>query len=104
MNAADLATALTVFGCGGTAGLVAASQKAGWFTVLFTITGFAVGFGCALAVHRLAYRLLDAGRRQSGALTGWAIILAYTLLPLLMAFGAMAATGWLTFWSVRYFL
>src|ERR1700756_934987 len=102
MNAAELATALTVFGCGGTAGLVAASEKAGWFSALFVIAGLAAGFGFGFVVHKLAYRLLAACGRQSGAFAGWTLLFAYTLLPLLLACGAMAITGWLTFLFVRH--
>jgi hypothetical protein len=104
MNAADLATVLTVFGCGGVAGLVAASEKAGWFTVLFVAVGLVVGFGCAAGVHKLAYRLLDVAGRQTRAASGWAWLLAYTLLPLMAAFAAMALTGWLAFVIVRQVL
>ena len=104
MNAAELATALTILGCGGTAGLVAASEKAGWFTVPLVVAGLAVGFGFAYVVHKLAYRLLHAGGRQSGAVTGWAMLFAYTLVPMLVTFGAMAVTGWLAFLFVRHVL
>ena len=55
-------------------------------------------------VHKLAYRLLDVGGRQSGALAGWAMLFAYTLVPLVVAFAAMAATGWLTFMFMRHVL
>ena len=104
MNAADLATVLTVLGCAGVAGLVAASEQAGWFTVLFIIFGLAFGFGCAAGVHKLAYRLLGIAGRQTRASSGWAWVFAYTLLPLMTAFGAMALTGWLTFLILRQVL
>jgi|SRR5215204_404231 len=104
LNAAGCATLVTVFGCAGVAGLVAASEKAGWFTVLFVVAGLAVGFGFAFVVHKLAYRLLDVGGRQSGASVGWAMFFAYTLVPMLVASGAMAVTGWLTFLCVRHVL
>jgi len=104
MNAAGLATFLTVFGCAGVAGLVAASEKAGWFTVLFSAAGLAVGFGCAAGVHKLAYRLLDVAGRQTKAASGWAWLLAYALLPLMSALAAMAFSGWVTFVIVRQVL
>jgi hypothetical protein len=104
MNAADLATFLTVCGCAGVAGLVAASEGAGWFTVLFIAAGLAIGFGCAAGVHKLAYRLLDVAGRQTKAASGWAWLLAYTLLPLMSAFAAMALSGWVTFVIVRQVL
>ena len=104
MNAADLATLFTVFGCGGTAGLVAAAERAGWFTVLFVLAGLLVGFGFACVVNKLAYWLLDVCCRQSGTLAGWGMLFAYGLIPMLVAFGAIATTGWLTLLSVRHVL
>jgi hypothetical protein len=104
MNAAELASVLTVFGCAGVAGLVAASEKAGRFTVLFVVAGLAAGFSSAFGVHKLAYRLLDVASRQSRVASGWAWLLAYTLAPMLFAFGAIALTGWLTFLIVRQIL
>ncbi|MBP7827830.1 MAG: hypothetical protein KA236_14925 [Verrucomicrobia bacterium] len=104
LNAAGFATLVTVFGCAGIAGLVAASEKAGWFTVLFVAGGLAAGFGFAFGVHKLAYRLLDVCGRQSGAALGWVCLLAYSVVPLLIACGAIVLTGWLTFLFVRHIL
>ena len=104
LNAADFATLVTVFGCAGVAGLVAASEKAGWFTVLFVVGGLAAGFGFAFGVHNLAYWLLDVCGRQSRAALGWACLFAYSVVPLLFACGAMALTGWVTFLFVRHVL
>lgn len=95
MNVAELSTVLTILGCGATAGLVAASEKAGWITAPVTVAGLAAGVGFAYAVHKLACRLLDACSRQRGALAG-GMLFAYTIVPMLAAIGAMMITGRLT--------
>ena len=69
----------------------------GWVTALFVIAGLAVGLGFGYLVRTLAYRLLELGSKQTSGVAGWTTILAYTLLPLLVSFGAMVATGWFTF-------
>jgi hypothetical protein len=104
LNAADLATLVTVVGCSVVAGLVAGAEKAGWFTIIFVFGGFAVGFAFGAGVHKLAYWLLRASGRQARAFSGWAMLFAYTFVPLIVAFGAMAVTGCLTFWLVRHAL
>lgn len=104
MTFAELATAITIFGCGGIAGLVAASEKAGWFTMLFVLAGLSLGFGFGLVVHKLAYRLLRVGNKNSGAFGGWLLLFFSIFPPTAVAFSAIAITGWLTFMIVRQVL
>jgi hypothetical protein len=86
------------------AGFVAASQKAGWFTLLFVILGLAIGLAFGFVVNKTAYRILNSSGKRSRALLGWALVFAYLLVPLVLALGAMAITGWLTFVFVRHIL
>lgn len=54
MNAAELATVTTILGSSITAGLVAASDQAGWFTALFAVGGLGAGVAAGAGVHKLA--------------------------------------------------
>jgi len=104
MNNADMMMLVTILGCPAAAGFVAASQKAGWFTLLFVILGLAIGLAFGFVVSKTAYRILNSCGKQSRALLGWASVFAYLLVPLVLAFGAMAITGWLTLVFVRHIL
>jgi hypothetical protein len=102
MNFADLTTVITVLSSAGVAGVLAAREKAGWFTVLFVAAGLAFSFGCIGTVCKLADRLLEVCDRQSKALFGWATLLAYILVLGVAAFGVTALTGWLTILITRH--
>jgi len=104
VNAAELSTVVAVLGCPAAAGLSAASEKAGWFTVLFVAGGLAVGVGSGAAVHKLAYWLLALGAHEKRAWVGWTLIFAYTLFPLALSLCAMVGSGLATVWLVRHFL
>lgn len=101
LNAADLSALITVLGCSAVAGLIAVWQKAGWLTLLCVIGGLAVGFALGIGVNKLAYRILHKAGRQTRALWGWLLILAYTFVPIMAAFAAMALTGFLTLLFMR---
>jgi hypothetical protein len=96
MNAAELATVVTILGSSATAGLVAASDQAGWFTPLFVVGGLGLGIAAGAGVHKLAYWFLHADWEKSGAVVGWALLFAYTLIPMTLGFAAMAVVGGLT--------
>lgn len=104
MNAAELNTLVAIVGCPAAAGLSAAAEKAGWYTVPFIVGGVAIGLGSGAVVHKLAYRLLAAGLHDKRAWLGWSLLFAYTLLPLALCMCAILSTGLLTIWLVRHIL
>jgi NADH:ubiquinone oxidoreductase subunit 2 (subunit N) len=94
LNWADLVAVMTLIMCAATAGLVAASEKAGWFTAIFVVAGLAMGYGSAVGVGKLAYWLLAAAARQSDQSRGCALLLLYAAVPMLtMACAATIAGG-----------
>lgn len=104
VNAADLATVVTLLGCvlGGL--LAAAATKAGWFTVVFVAISLVAGIGFSRVVHKLAYWLLFLAHGQKRGFRGWAMLFAYTLIPLVAAFAAVAVTGVLIGWISSHIL
>ena len=104
MTFAELVTALTIFGCGGSAGFVAAAGKAGWFTLPLILAGLVLGFGFACVVYKMADQLRCGGSRQLETWTGLAMLFASTFVPMLAGFSAMAITGCLAFAFVRHIL
>jgi len=104
MNLADLMTVLTFLGCPVAAGLAAASEKAGWFTILFIAFGAAMGFAGRYCVGRLAYLLLFACCKQSRAWLSAPLFAAYMFAPMIAALGMMGLTSELTSWLVRHIL
>jgi hypothetical protein len=106
VNAADLATVITFLGCSLIAPIVAVSEKAGWFAILFIALGVAIGLGAGYCVRSLAYFLLASGSSQSEARPwlGWPLLLAYIIIPMIAATGAIAVTGGLAVWLARHIL
>lgn len=105
MNAAELSTAITVLGCPAAAVLAAASEKAGWFTVLFVAVGLAIGVAAGYGVRLLAGLLLAAaGGSHSRAWVGWTLLFAYTIVPMALAVGGILIICGITVWMVRHLL
>jgi hypothetical protein len=103
MNAGQLAMLMTILECSSIGGIVAASEKVGWFTILLcVIGGLALGIAFALGVGKLAYFLLDAPGWKKRGFSAWAMCFACLFIPQIVGFGAMALTGWLTFLIVRH--
>lgn len=101
LNAADFAMLITFFGCASASGCVAASQRVGWFTIFFIAFGLALGYGFGFLVNRLAYRILHASRRQTRPIFAWALMFAYTIIPLLLAFAGIGVAGGLSYCIAR---
>jgi hypothetical protein len=102
VNLADMMSLITLVGCPIAAGLSAASQKAGWFTLLFVAFGIALGFGCSFCVNRVSYLILFASCKQKKALFHAPLFLGYLFIPMILAFGFMALTGGLAAWLAKY--
>ena len=102
MNAAELNTLVTIVGCPAVAGMVAASEKAGWFTVLFVVAGLAIGVGAGFCVHKIAYRFLRIHDKRTWVQC--ASLFAYLLVPMAILMCAIVGTGALTVWVVRHCL
>lgn len=104
MNLADMMTLITFVGCPVAAGLVAASEKAGWFTLLFVAFGAALGFGSSYCVHAVSYRILFASCKRTKVWLSVPLFLAYMFVPMIAAFGFMALTGGLSAWFAKHLL
>ena len=104
MNAAELNTIIAILGCPAASGLAAAGEKAGWSTAVFVASGLAVGVGSGKVIHKLSYWLLALGANEKRAWAGWMLMLAYTLIPLALAFCAIFGSGLLTVWLLRHHL
>jgi len=101
MNFIELVAWIVVLGCPVTAGLVAAMEKAGWFTILFVAIGLAVGYASAMGIGWLSYILTSAEDRYSNSFWSCGLFIAYILIPPMAAFGAMAVTGWVTVFIIK---
>ena len=55
-------------------------------------------------IHKLSYWLLALGANEKRAWAGWMLMLAYTLIPLALAFCAIFGSGLLTVWLLRHHL
>ncbi|EEF57931.1 hypothetical protein [Pedosphaera parvula] len=104
LNLADTMTVFTILGCPAAAGLAAASEKAGWSTMLFVVLGTAIGFAAGYVVQRLSYLLLATSASQSRTSLGWLFLFAYIILPMIVAFGALLTTAGITVWLARQIL
>jgi hypothetical protein len=104
MNLADMMTLITFVGCPVAAGLAAASEKAGWFTLLFIAFGVALGFGCSYCVRTVSYLILVASCKQSKVWFSVPLFLAYMFVPMIAAFGSLALTGELSAWLAKHLL
>jgi hypothetical protein len=79
MNLPDMMTLITFIGCPVAAGLTAASEKAGWFSLLFVALGVALGFGCSYLVRGVSYLLLFGGCKKQKAWLSVPLFLGYSL-------------------------
>jgi len=104
MNLADMMTLITFIGCPVAAGLAAASEKAGWFSLLFVALGVALGFGCSYLVRGVSYLLLFGGCKQQKAWLSVPLFLGYMFVPMIAAFGFIALAGGLSAWLARHVL
>jgi len=80
------------------AGIVAASEKTGGYTVLFVIAGVGAGWGCAMGVRILAYSILFAATRLSRSWNwlGWLLLMAYMFAPMIAMMGCWFVVGGLS--------
>src|SRR5438874_2255954 len=104
MNWADLSPLLFAITTAVTAGVSAASEKAGWTTAVFVVAGLGVGFVLGLAVRWFMYRVLNAGCRQKRAIAGFSFLSVYLLIPVLLLIPVIHGTGVGTAWLVRHIL
>ena len=104
MNLADMMTLLTLVGCPVAAGLAAASEKAGWFTLIFVAFGVALGFGCSYCVRAVSYLILFASCKQKKVWLSAPLFLAYMFVPMVAAFGSWALAGGLSAWFAKHLL
>ena len=104
VNHADSTTLGAFLGCPIIAGLTAASEQAGWFTILFVAAGLVVGSGVAYGVRKVAYLILNVGASQSNPWVGWPLLIAYCVLPVAISVGGMIVSRWGTIWLVRHLL
>lgn len=103
MNLADTATLLTVVGCPLAAGISAASEKAGWLTLLFVALGAGLGYGGGYCVRAVSYWLLFTGCKQPKPWLSAAGIIAYMLIPMFLTIAFTGLSAGLTGWLVQVF-
>lgn len=103
MNLADLMTLITLVLSPLVAMAVAASDGAGWFTILYFIGGILLGWLAAVAVRALSYALLFGGAKSAGWLVQALCLLGYMFLPMLAMMGAVAGIGCLADYVARHF-
>jgi hypothetical protein len=84
--------------------LAAASEKVGWFTLLFVAFGAAFGCGCSYCVRAVSYLILFASCKQSKVWSGVPLFLAHMFVPMVAAIGLMALTGGLSAWLAKHLL
>jgi len=104
MNLADMMTLITFIGCPVAAGVAAASEKAGWFSLLFAALGVALGFGCSYCVRGVSYLLLFSSCKQPKAWLSVPLLLGYMFVPMVAAVGSIALAGGLSAWLARHLL
>lgn len=102
INHADGSTLSALVATPIVAGFAAANASAGWLTFIIMPLGILIGIVIALAVHFIAYRILDFGIAQSKAWLAFPVLVAYMLIPpLLMALG-FAGVWFGAFWLVKH--
>lgn len=104
MNLADMMTLITFVGCPVAAGLAAASEKAGWFTLVFIAFGVGLGFGCSYCVRAISYLILFASCKQKRIWLSVPLFLGYMFVPMIAAFGFLTLTGGLSAWLAKHLL
>ena len=104
MNWADLSMIVITLTTALTAGLSAASEKAGWSTALFVVVGLGIGFGLGVLARQLAYLILAGCCRQKRAIFGFGLLLLYIVVPMLILVCAIHGMGVATAWVVRHYL
>ncbi len=102
MNWADLTFVMTPLICALSAGTAAAEQKMGWWSWLFALGGFGVGFGFGIITRRLGMMLLFAGGKQSRSLATFGLLIAYLFVPMALMIGAFGVSAWLSAWLARH--
>jgi len=103
MNLADMMTLATLLGCPLAAGVVAAHERAGWFSALFVAVGILLGLACSYCVHAVSYLILTTSCRQKTWLMAL-LFIAYLIVPGLLALGLVLLTGCATQWLAIHIL
>jgi hypothetical protein len=101
MNLADTTLLATPLLCAAAAGIGAAHAQMGWFSWLFVLPGFAIGFGCGIVIRGVAMALLFASGKQPRPFVEFVSVIAYMFIPMLAMFGAGAGTAWLSNWIAQ---
>ena len=104
MNWADLSFVATPMICALSAGAAAADAKMGWFSILFAVGGFAIGYGFGMAARWLGLLMLFAGGKQSRSIVTFGLLMAYMLVPMFVMVAGFGATAFLATWIARHFV
>jgi hypothetical protein len=102
MNWADLSLLLFTGTTALTAGISAASAKAGWTTPVFSVAGVVVGFLVGAGVRWFMNRVLTVSGRQQGAIAGMGFLSLYLLIPMVLLIPVIHGTGVGTEWLVKH--
>ena len=76
----------------------------GWFSLLFAVGGFAIGYGFGILARWLALLMLFAGGKQTRSVFTFGLLMAYMLFPMLVMIAGFGASAILSTWIARHFV
>jgi hypothetical protein len=104
MNWADLSFVATPLVCALSAGTAASEAKMGWFSLLFAVGGFAIGYGFGVLARRLGLLMLFAGCKQTRSIVTFGLLMAYMLVPMFVMIAGFGVAALLSTWIARHFV
>ena len=104
MNWADLSFVATPLICALSVGTAASEAKMGWFSLLFAVGGFGIGYGFGIVAGRLGLLLLFAGCKQTRSIVTFGLLMAYILVPMFVMIAGFGVAAMLSTWIARHFV
>ena len=104
MNWADLSFVATPLICALSAGTAASEAKMGWYSLLFAVGGFAIGYGFGMVARWLGLLMLFAGGKQTRSIVTFAMLMAYMLVPMFVMIAGFGVAAMLSTWLAKHFI
>ena len=76
----------------------------GWFSLLFAVGGFGIGYGFGIVAGRLGLLLLFAGCKQTRSIVTFGLLMAYILVPMFVMIAGFGVAAMLSTWIARHFV